>query len=315
MTSIAKPDLRVVLPESSSHIDHLLPLVANAVYAIAPERLDALKEACRDATLEFLDHGGFRCLYRPDGKAIVVSTGVVEICWAASHAYFVLYSQVVAGKKEDTPRQVDLTLNPDVKAAMDLLAWAYRRFLDSQSEPWPAGLVRPIPSPQKGSPENIADELALCVIAFLIHHELAHHRLGHQGVGPDASSDDRAWSIEQERDADYEAAGWILDRIEPTDAAFTKRALGVAIGLGVLTAYGIHTGDHGGLQHPRSFDRLMNTLDRHLDDEYHVVWAMVVSIVNLHLNSVGVTPPPVVHESFRSCVDSYIEILAAEEGP
>ena len=174
------------------------------------------------------------------------------------------------------------------------------------TQPWPATLLRPRENCERGSAENAADELALCATAYVIHHELAHHRLGHVATqyGPS--------SIEQERDADYAAAEWILGKLSTTDPRFTKRALGVATALSLLTAHGIHTGHHGGETHPRSFDRLVNTLGQVLSDDYDRVWGFVVGIVNLHLNGVGIVPPAVVHDSFKSCVDSYVELLAAD---
>jgi hypothetical protein len=54
-------------------------------------------------------------------------------------------------------------------------------------------------------------------------------------------------------------------------------------------------------------------VSRFVHDDYDRTWAFVVGILNLHLNSVGIVPPALVHESFRSCVDSYVEILAAQE--
>jgi hypothetical protein len=188
---------------------------------------------------------------------------------------------------------------------MKLLKWGFERLLGANDTVWPAGTVHPVAAPTVGSPENAADELALCAIAFLLHHELAHHRLAHAATG------DHHSTMDQERDADYAAASWILGPVREGDPRFTKRALGVATALSVITAYGVHTGYHDGETHPRSFDRLFNTLSEHVRDDYSKVWAFVVGILNLHMTNTGIALPDVAHASFKSCVDSYVEILAA----
>lgn len=151
-----------------------------------------------------------------------------------------------------------------------------------------------------------ADELALSSVAFLLHHELAHHRLGHP------LTTDLTWKLDQERDADYAAADWILQGVPEDDPRFRKRALGIATALAVSAAYGVHTRRHDGMTHPRSFDRLFHTLSRHIRDDGDEVWGFVVGILELHMTEAGFTLPSVLHASFKSCVDSYVEILAAK---
>jgi hypothetical protein len=258
-------DLTAVLPPTTdSPVRPLLPIVARSIFSVAPERVEQLREACRDLRIEIRDTHRFVCRYDAHTQAIELSTGMVEVCWATAHAYVTLYDRVLAGRRETTQRIVELGDDPVVRDAMALLTWAFKNLVDNTELPWPTRLIRPVETPTAGSPENVADELAVCTIAFLIHHELAHHRLNHSAIPRAATPSERAWSIEQERDADYEAAEWVLGKVQEDDPRFMKRALGVATALGIMTAYGIHTGDHDGLRHPRSFDRLIHTLDRHL---------------------------------------------------
>src|SRR6185369_1744256 len=101
-------------------------------------------------------------------------------------------------------------------------------------------------------------------------------------------------SIEQEREADYEAAACILGPAHAADihgARFTTRSLGITIALAVLVAIGIHTGRHGGATHPRDFDRLINTLQRHIPDPQHKAWEMAVAILRLHMDSERIGAP------------------------
>lgn len=307
-TLMPSPPVVILPANSASPSQHLLLLVAYSMATIAPERVEDLKAVCDGLRLEFVDERRWRCSYCRESSTITMSTGVVELCWAASHAYITLYDRVLANFQQGGTRSMDLTHDPIVKNAMELLKWAFENYVNDVDAPWPANLLRPRENCERGSTENAADELALCATAYVIHHELAHHRLGH------VATRDGSSSIEQEREADYAAAEWILGKLPVTDSRFTKRALGIATALSLLTAHDIHTGNHGGETHPRSFDRLVNTLGQVLSDDYHRVWGFVVGIINLHLNGVGTVLPEVVHDSLKSCVDSYVELLAAGGG-
>ena len=76
----------VVLPaECTSPTQHLLPVVAYSMATIAPERVEDLKAVCDGLRFEFVDERRWRCSYRREDSTITMSTGVVELCWAASH--------------------------------------------------------------------------------------------------------------------------------------------------------------------------------------------------------------------------------------
>ncbi len=296
----------VFVPNTASLVAPLLRHLPAALANIAPERADELRAVSEGLSLAIVDDPKFVCHYTPKAKVITISTGVIEVLWAASHAYIVLHARVLAQEPVVQPLVVDRHADRDVSDAMVLLKWCFNRLVEKTSAAWPDELLRPIESPPNGSPENAADELALCAVAFLLHHELAHHRLGHPFTM------DLPWKLDQERDADYAAADWILQGVAEDDARFTKRALGIATALAVLAAYGVHTDRHGGETHPPSFDRLFHTLSRHIRDDGNEVWAFVVGILNLHMTEAGFTLPSVIHTSFKSCLDSYVEILAED---
>jgi hypothetical protein len=285
----------VFVPNTASFVAPLLRHLPAALVDIAPERADELRAVSEGLSLAIVDDPKFVCHYTPNAKLISISTGVIEVLWAASHAYLVLHERVLAQK------HVDPHADHVVSDAIVLLEWGFKRFVEKTNAAWPDELPRP--------PENAADELALCAVAFILHHELAHHRLGHPVTM------DLPWKLDQERDADYAAADWILQGVAEDDARFTKRALGIATALAVLAAYGVHTDRHDGETHPRSFDRLFHTLSRHIRDDCDKVWAFVVGILELHMTNAGFKLPSVIHSSFKSCVDSYVEILAAKAVP
>lgn len=187
---------------------------------------------------------------------------------------------------------------------MKLLKWAYDSWIKKDSQtPWPDNLPKPVIQPQKGTMESVADELSLCATAAYLHHELAHIRLNHTGDS----------TIEQEREADYAKADWILDHGLPlTDYKFIKRALGIAVALEVLTAYGIYTNKFGGKTHPCSYDRLVNTVSKHVTDSNHIVWAVIAVTLKLHLDNRKVQTPDVEYENFMECVNAYADLMSRQ---
>ena len=298
----------LVLPQQcSSPVGVLLPMVAQAPANIAPEQIAPLRREIADLRIEIPEDAKWIFRYEPAAHAMVLSTGAVEICWAATHGYVTFYDRILVNRTVDLQREVDLTSDPEVHGAMRLLTWAFRKFVGGKHTPWPKDLRRPDASPAHGSPEHVANELALCVLGFLMHHEIAHHRLRH-GV-PD---NDDSWILEQEREADHAAADRIMEGALDDTEARRKRLYGIAVALSLLVAHGIHSGRYGGLKHPRSFDRLLSTLDRFIHDEPdHNAWALAVGILALHLQSKGIAfPAHSAQESYRGLVEAIVEALA-----
>src|SRR5689334_9437127 len=102
-------DLHVIVPANTmSPVVPLLHYVGRSIFSIAPERLAELKAACRGLRLSIIDEASFRCSYDAPAQTIKLSTGTVELCWAASHAYVTLYDNVLAGTVLTKPKIVDL---------------------------------------------------------------------------------------------------------------------------------------------------------------------------------------------------------------
>jgi Peptidase U49 len=291
----------------ASPVDFLLPMVGQALANIAPERLDDLKREIEDVQIEILDEPVWRFCYVPETNGIVLTTTAVEVCWAASYAYLTLHDSILANRSPDMPREVDLTADPQIHRSMRLLTWAFRKFADNSREPWPDDLPCPTRIPSHASTEHAASELALCALGFLMHHEVAHHRLRHSAV-----AGDEHLSLEQEREADSAAADWILTSVPSSSQHHKKRLFGVVVGLALTVAHDMRSGDYDGRLHPRSFDRLLFTLDRFIrDDVNHDAWALAVGILCLHLCSEGIAPPEPSDDSFRGGVDAVVEMLAS----
>ena len=292
------------LVDMKSPIRHVFHHIHEAIVNVAPERKEQFDKEHDTLILEYLDTFNWICHTDPDAKYIQLSRRVVEIFWVASYAYITFYSKVIQVVKPTKKQYIDLTQNEDVAKAMRLLKWGYENLVNKEDIPWPDDLPRPIPNPEQGSMENVADELCLFAVAFVLHHELAHIRLEHSASNG---------GVELERETDYAASDWILNHdLSEKDMKFIKRGLGIAIAFEVMTAYGIYTGKYGGKTHPYSYDRLVHTLRRYISDPDHLVWALLVSTIKLHLDNKKIAVPDVIYESFYECVNAYADVLSRQ---
>lgn len=265
-----------------SPIHYLMNYIPDALINVAPENKYKFEKEYPEFTLEFLDSKNWLLEVNPISRTIYLSRKVVEIFWAVSFGYFTFYKRVMSGKLITEPVIVDLTKDPELLKSVQLLNWIYHSWINNDSEEWPDQLPKPIENPPMDSMEKVADELCLCSVAYLLHHELAHIRLLHSGES----------EIHSEKEADYEATEWLLNHdIPEDDMRFTKRAFGIALAFEVLTARGIYTGNYGGKTHPYSYDRLYNNLDRYLPNPLHIIWAFLSSVLKLHLDNAKIDTP------------------------
>jgi hypothetical protein len=185
------------------------------------------------------------------------------------------------------------------------MTWALNNLFSPEArKPWPNDLPHPSEKLLPQSWEHIANEFCLCAAAYIIHHELAHIRLKHKAG---------FHSVDQEREADYAAADWIMEGMQgakPDDLIFIKRLLGISLALQAITVKGIYTGYYGGDSHPRSFDRLYNTLSRYVSEPDHVIYAITIVALQLHLQHAKVSLRLEAYDDFLQCFDAYIERLS-----
>ena len=284
------------LATMTSPVRHVMAYIHVALVNIAPEKREAFDRDFADFTIEYLDDWHWVCNVNVDTRHIRLSRGVVEFIWASALMYFRL-QQSAQGTSGGT--DVDLKTHPILGPSAALLLWVYKR--DSE-QPWPTGLPAPVPNPTHASDLQVADELCLGAIALILYHELAHIRFLHRGQS----------EVDSERDADYFATDWIMGSVDANSLEFTKRSLCVAVALGVTAAQEIQAREPGGITHPRGFDRLVNSLDRHVHNPNHVAWDTVGLILAFHLQDVGgtVITPKEGFASARDCVDAHVEALS-----
>ncbi|MGC3971633.1 MAG: phage exclusion protein Lit family protein [Pirellulales bacterium] len=293
----------------SSPIKHLYKYLIPSMERISPEKAKDLQRLIDEYKVTFVIDGD-----SPDmvfeanhaTKTITLGLRALERLWAQAYAYICLYEfltrKLLAGSKGG---DTDLSTDPVVAPAMMLLSWAVEvEHSLSTGEPyelpWPEELPHPNPTSSKTTLQNAADELFLCAIGSILHHELGHIHRGHDPrklPQPDESlkpeEDPNAIEharirVEWEKEADRWSADWLLDGLDPRDDRFLKRILGISLGFLWGASRNIHTGKFRTCHHPPAWDRVYQNIKQHVPNEpTHPVWLFLCYIIQLHLNSLG----------------------------
>lgn len=287
----------VTIEPDACAVQHLLASAAASLATIAPERLTRLIEHSDELSLTISDSDEFRCEALPSLKVVVISRRVIELAWAFAYAYWEIYRVVYAGRQPDGGT-IDLQSIAELTPTLRLLRWAHGSLTGSHSSSWPLDGPRPAASPVHASVEHVSDELALCSIAMYLHHELAHV---YAPQAPPLSA------MEEERFCDSSAADWILGNPSLSPEVIQKRALGVAIGMLMLTVRGLGHGNRPDGVHPPSYERLVAVLKERVPEAQEAVWGMVVGMLALHITDAGMPAHAAAYDSFRDVALAYCE--------
>ena len=255
----------------------------NAIVNVAPERKGEFDKTFDNFTLKYLNDSKRLCRINIDTNTIELSCAYVEVVWCASYAHLSLYLSLQEKLKDkdlaklsESERSIDLN-SPEYREIIKLLEWAKKKFLDSTGDSWPLDFPKPSENPPKGSIIHFSNELCLCAVAFMLHHELAHIRLKNDTYGDIKK--------EIERQADFDAAEWILNKDNMGDKLKRiKRLLGIATAFIVLNMKGIYSRDFSDKNHPPSYDRLMYTLQHVIDEDETLIWAFIAYALLIHIS-------------------------------
>lgn len=250
--------------------------IAAAAFRIAPER-EAELDSIRDdygLSVTLIDEPGFKFWVGTISKEITTTIASLEFLWASAHAHIVLYDEYgIAQRAGET--QFNAGGNKRCKDALDLLGWAEGNVRTSGNDQWPEELPKPVQSPDHGSDIHVTNELFLCAVAWIVHHEIAHVLLGHTPVHTNRSQ-------AEEFEADIEATKWIIDQ-SFVAAEAQKRTLGIATA--ILALMGMEAGRDFNVinSHPRAFERLYRCLDYANIDQNDKVFAFASVIMQIQL--------------------------------
>ena len=289
-----------------SPIVSIMNSLHNAIVNVAPERKGEFNKTFDNFTLKYLNDS--KCLCRiemdknTDTNTIELDCALVEVIWCASYAHLRLYLSLQEKLKDkdlaklsESERSIDLN-SPEYREIIKLLEWAKKKCLDSTGDLWPLDFPKPSENPPKDSIIHFSNELCLCAVAFILHHELAHIRLKNE------TDEDNIKEIE--RQADIDAAEWILNKDNMEDKLKRrKRLLGIATAFIVLNMKGIYSRDFSDKHHPPSYDRLMHTLQHFIDEDETLIWAFIAYALSVHISIARTSSPNKASSGFQTFLE------------
>jgi hypothetical protein len=299
-----------------SPLEHLYPHIIPALARVAPERARELQRLIDELGVTFVfDDKSPNMVFKSNhaNNSIKIGLRALERFWVRANAYIHLYEHITKLQLADVrAREFDLTKDVNLANAMTMLAWAVdveRRLTEAgeHGDPgdvsWPRDFPWPPRNPPRDSLENAADELFLCALAAVLHHEMGHlarkhdprdlpqrdHSIVNPEEDPAQIKADRI-STAREKEADAWSAEWLLEGLDPRDDRFLKRVLGTSLGYLWSATRNIHTGYWLTNNHPPAWDRLYQNLKQYVDTDTHPVWLFAAYILQLHLQGIGEDP-------------------------
>ncbi|HCD06059.1 MULTISPECIES: phage exclusion protein Lit family protein [unclassified Methylophaga] len=255
----------------------------NSVTRIAPEKIYELETLIfnYDPSIIFTNDKEFSFRVDTEKKEVKLPTVALEYLWCACYAFYVFYQEYFALNQEDR-NPLDIYSSDRSQKAISLYNWGIGQLSQNPSIEWPSDL--PMPTKYLTHTDEdvqVANELYLCSVSWIIHHELAHIYCGHKNM-PVNDEESRA----EESEADFFATNLILEGVAD-ESILLKRGLGVVIAALVITTQDILAGEFKETTHPKSFKRLYKVLDSHFQDPDHLVYAFSVVICHLNMAAGG----------------------------
>ncbi len=282
-----------------SPIRSLDQYLINSVARIAPEKANYLESfrIVHDPCVVFTNDQEFSFRVDTKSKEIKLPTGALEYLWCACYAFYVIY-QEYSTAIQDSANEFDLNGNERTREALSLYKWGREQIQQSAPREWPTDKAKPEVSATAVEDVTVANELYLCAVAWILHHEFAHIIHGHKNE-PLNNEESRI----EETKADESATKWILEGIYD-EADIKKRGLGVAIATLVLTAQDILVGEFKETTHPRSFQRLYDAICPYFKNPDHLVYAFSTVICHLNMKIGGMNIVKNDNETWKENLES-----------
>lgn len=255
--------------------------IASSAFRIAPERNSELAQwnDSNNLKLVLVDSPHFNISVCLSKLEVTINIASLEYLWASIHAHLMLYDEYGNAQRCGS-EQFDSGNNLRTKNAIDLLSWSVKNLHGSGTDSWPIGLPFPVQFPLPGCDIHVTNELFLCAVAWIIHHEICHVRLEHQAFLTTSS-------ISEEKDADICATKWILDNCH-VPQEFKKRIFGIATA--ILALQGLDSAPNfNTLQtHPKTFERIDYCLTAAALSEEDEIFLFASVIMQIQLAFLGV---------------------------
>jgi len=262
------------IPLKCSPVFQLANEIAQAPFRAAPEKAASLKDMTAGVYVKFLLTDS-RFVFDVSGKEIRVSTGALNLLWAASYAYWLIY-QGYRSAQQNGCTEYNPSMDAVASEALRLYEWSLNAAMGSKFELWPSTLPHPQPNPVPESLLAVANELFLVAVAWIFLHEVGHVTYDHtaEPIGPRA--------LQEEQEADKFASDWLLNGLSD-EALIQKRSLGIAAANVVLVALDLGVGTFHSKTHPPSYERAHRNLRFRQLEEEHMVHAFMTVLLQFHL--------------------------------
>jgi hypothetical protein len=302
-----------------------------------PENKSALNSLVSDRGITFLlDETTNAKVFKANSetKVILVGQKGVERLWA--HAYAYASSFLGTGwKMTNGGNSFDAEGKAILEAASQLLTWSVRADIALQENKsvsvadQPSGLPSPFEHSDDGSVLSLAQSLWCQALCFILFHELSHIQLGHSSheaeVAYKSERDPQKKEVLLaranellsllEKDADREAARWLLEDTQGTGQRQLERRFGIATALVYLATTDVYLITPKGLAAPPGYDRLSQTLSQYFFEDDAVdseqVWVFVSISLMLHIHNERVPlNDNSLTGSWRQIADTLVNVLA-----
>ena len=267
-------------------------------------------------------------------RVIRIGQKGVERLWA--HAYAYASSFLGTGwKVENGSVPFDAEGEAILEEASQLLTWAVRADIALKVNKsvsvadQPSGLPSPFDPSEDGTVLSLAQSLWCQALCFILFHEISHIQLGHSSHEAEVAYENerdlqkkevllaRANELLSllEKDADREAARWLLEDTQGTERRQLERRFGIVTALVYLATRDVYLVAPKGLAAPPGYDRLFQTLSQyffeHDAEDSEQVWAFVSICLMLHIHNKRIPlDGNSLKGSWRQIADTLVNVLA-----
>lgn len=274
--------LAIEMEYMRSPICNLERSISGAAFNVAPEK-EARCAKIRDEygiTVTLYDDNGFSVKVDTEKRTIWLPISSLEYLWAFSHYCWVLIQEYSSSQREGTI-MFDCMGNTRLQTSFSLLEWAKNNLLTTGIELWPEKLPQPGKNSDLYGDVNVANELFLCSLGWMMHHEIAHIVLNHPPLVTN-------FSELEEKEADKYATEWLLSGLVVNSPVLKKRAIGVAVGISCLQSLEVNTNSCLRNTHPSAHNRIFDCLSKYKVGNEEAIEAFLVVILQFLFHNEGI---------------------------
>jgi Peptidase U49 len=286
-------DTLAKVPKGSTPIFSLLPEIWAAPQAIAPEKVNLLVPLLREVKL-YPQTGDFR--FSTSGEYLHISDGALNLIWCSSYASWFIYQAY--GRAQKNGRDfVRFDDDAETEEAVNLYQWAIRCVRDKTYTSWPEGAPRPTRTPVHGSELQLANEVFLTSVAWMLLHEAGHLERNH----PFLTS---SRSLDEEHEADFFATDHVLGGVTNKDVRF-KRSVGIVVANALLLQLELMNGPVTSQTHPPIEERISRNLRGPQLESNNKIHAFATTLLQFHLGVAGIFPQLDERAQFGEFIDGF----------